>query len=276
MVEAATMIGKRQSRSSDDGGRLFRPARALLLMLLAVLIGGTAVWGVRKLQDPELLPLKVVRIDGGFQHLKREDVQRVLEPHLRRGFFAIDVAAIRTSAEDLPWVDRVSVRLVWPDTLRLSVTEQVPLARWQEGRLLNVRGQVFRPPATEIPPGLPVFAGPEGSELEIVGRYRDLNARLDSLGMAVQQITLDARRAWTLKTDNGLVVRLGKKDIEMRLARFFRIYPLLQRKQLQLQEVDLRYTNGFAIRKKADNGEGASPKVGMGWRTPVLGARGLA
>jgi cell division protein FtsQ len=263
-------------KAETDKGAVLRVRRWLLGLLFLVLMGGSAAWGVQKLQDPQLLPLKVVRIDGSFQSLKREDVQQALAPHIQAGFFAIDVAAIRTATEELPWVDQVSVRLIWPDTLQLSVTEQVPMARWQENQLLNERGEAFRPPAAQIPSGLPVFAGPDGSESLVMNRFRELNQRLDPLGLAVQKIGLDARRAWTLKMDNGLVVRLGKKDIEMRMARFFRVYPLLQRKQLQLKEVDLRYTNGFAIRKDTEKGQVASPRLGMGLVTAMSRKRGLA
>jgi cell division protein FtsQ len=266
---------KVKEKAAADKWRRIRPGRWSLLLLLVGLMVGSAAWGVQKLQDPELLPLKIVRIDGGFQRLKREDVQRVLAPHIQTGFFAIDVAAIRAATEELPWVDEVSVRLVWPDTLQLSVTEQVPLARWQQDRMLNLRGEVFQPPLAEIPQGLPVFVGPDGSESEVLSRFQELNERLAPLGLAVKKIGLDARRAWTLKMDDGLIVRLGKKDVEMRMARFFRVYPLLQRKQLQLKEVDLRYTNGFSIRKDSERGEVAAPKVGMGSGITMSCKRGL-
>lgn len=274
MTEAVKAKKTGQEAASNGPGWRRTLWRALLLLLFVGLIGGGAMWGVQKLRDPQLLPLKVVQIDGSFQHLKREDVRRVLVPHLQRGFFAIDVAAIQAAAEQLPWVDRASVRLIWPDTLRLSVTEQVPLARWRQDRLLNTRGEIFQP--AEVPSELPLFAGPDGSELEVVRRFKELNARLRPLGLVVEKIALDARRAWTLQVSNGLIVRLGKKDIEMRLARFFRIYPRLQREKLQLQEVDLRYTNGFAIRKKAAGGEDAPPKAGIGSVTTVSSKRGLA
>jgi cell division protein FtsQ len=275
MAETA-MATKTKAKVATDLGRRIRPGRLLLVLLVVVLLGGGVTWGVQKLQDPQLLPLKVVRIDGRFQRLKREDVQRVLAPHIQAGFFAIDVAAIRAATEALPWADEVSVRLIWPNTLQLAVTEQVPLARWQQDRLLNVRGEAFQPPVVEIPAGLPVFNGPDGSESEVMSRFRELNVQLDPLGLAVQKIGLDARRAWTLKMDNGLVVRLGKKDIEMRMARFFRVYPLLQRKRLRLKEVDLRYTNGFSIRKDSEKGEVAAPRLGMGLVTTMSCKRGLA
>jgi cell division protein FtsQ len=270
------MATKSKKVTTEKEERGYRYGRLLLLSLFVLLLGGGVALGVQKLQDPQLLPLKVVRIDGSFQHLKRTDVQQALAPHIQTGFFAIDVAAIRTATEALPWVDRVSVRLIWPDTLQLSVTEQAPLARWQGDRLMNLRGEIFQPAAAEIPEGLPVFSGPDGSESEVMNRFRELNARLDPLGLAVQQIGLDARRAWSLKMDNGLIVRLGKKDIETRMARFFRVYPMLQRKQLQLKEVDLRYTNGFAIRKDSEKGGVATPKLGMGTVTTMSCKRGLA
>jgi cell division protein FtsQ len=169
---------------------------------------------------------------------------------LHGGFFSIDVAAMRRAAQKLPWVDQVDVRLVWPETLQMNVTEQQPLVRWQEDSLLNIRGELFKPEASEIPAGLPDLSGPDGSEAEVVGRYRELKAELAILGLVVTKVVLDARRAWTVSTDSGLVIKLGSKDNAARLARFIRIYPALQGEQREMMQVDLRYPNGFAVQRK--------------------------
>jgi cell division protein FtsQ len=133
----------------------------------------------------------------------------------------------------------------------MNVTEQQPLVRWQEDKLLNIRGELFQPGAGEIPAGLPILSGPDGSESEVARRYRELESELAVLGLVVAKVVLDARRAWTVTTESGLVIKLGSKDGVARLARFIRIYPSLQGEQREMTQVDLRYPNGFAVQHKA-------------------------
>jgi cell division protein FtsQ len=252
---------KAETKDMEQGSGIFR---WIVLLISIPLLAGGVFLGIEKLQDPQFMPVKVVRIDGQLQRLKREDLERAVAAELHGGFFSIDVAAMRSAALELPWVDRVDVRLVWPETLQMNVTEQQPLARWQEDRLLNLRGELFQPVASEIPEGLPVLSGPDGSEIEVVGRYRELKAELAVLGLVVTKVVLDARRAWTVITDSGLVIKLGSKDSVARLARFIRIYPALQAEQREMMQVDLRYPNGFAVQHKVGRGDEATAVANEG------------
>jgi len=63
------------------------------------------------------------------------------------------------------------------------------------------------------------------------------------------QVQVSPRRAWQLKLDSGLTLELGREQIESRIGRFVAVYeravaPLAQ----QVEYVDLRYANGFAVR----------------------------
>ncbi len=219
--------------------------------MLVAFFGGGIYWSVVALTDPKLLPLKVVRTDGKFRYMQRQDLEQAVANLTRGGFLTVDVAAIRDRARSLPWVDQVSVRRVWPDSLQLWVEEQVPLSRWQKDAMLNVRGEVFRPKAGAIPSGFPRLSGPDGSEKELAKYYLAIKNRLGSLGLSINAMVMDERRAWTMRLSSGAVIRLGSKDLEDRLARFHSIYPLLQADKRQIKEVDLRYTNGFAVTWKS-------------------------
>jgi cell division protein FtsQ len=234
----------------------------LKLMAIAVVVGGGLYLGVTALMDPNFLPLKVVRTDGKFRYMQRQDLEHAVGNLSRGGFLTVDVAAIRDRAKSLPWVDKVSVRRVWPDSLQLWVEEHVPLSRWGKGAVLNVRGEVFHPKPSSIPAGLPHLFGPDGSEQELAKNYIQIKIRVASLGLKIKELAMDERRAWTVKLNSGLVVRLGNKDVEDRLARFYSIYPLLKADKRQLITVDLRYTNGVAIIwKKAASSAGRMQKT---------------
>ncbi len=220
---------------------------AVALLLFGVMVS-SAFWGVIRLQDPAVLPLKVVRIDGRFRYLDRADIVRSVGDAVQGNFFTVDVEAVRNAARQLPWVDHVSVRRRWPDMLDIKVEGQQPLARWGRKRLVNRRGEVFAPPPASIPDGLPALSGPDGSAVKVVERYQEISHRLSRLGLQVESLDLNSRQAWRLQLKGGLELKLGRSDVALRLGRFIRVYPRLGKEPgRRLKRVDLRYTNGFTV-----------------------------
>ncbi len=250
-----------QAWNPQIGGRWL-----LGVALLSSLVAG-GIWGTMKIRDPFVMPLQLVRIDGPLRHLDRRAVESAVGRVIDGNFFTVDVDRVRVSAERLPWVERVSVRRVWPGTLLLEVKEQQPLARWGGRQLVNRSGGTFTPRSEEIPSGLPLLFGPEGSSRIVVEHYLRLNPRLAAVGLELEQMQMDARLAWRMTFDDGLKLQLGSGQIEGKLDRFLRIYPRLREvPDRRLVGVDLRYTNGFAARWEVveAQSEEAEQVVGVG------------
>ena len=230
--------------------------RSVAVAALMVLVAG--LWaGWAWLRDPAHLPLRQLQIVGEFRHLDENELRQAVAPLAVGGFFSVDVDAVREAAEALPWVRRVRVRRVWPDTLRLQVVEQEAVARWGERGLLNRHGELFQPPAEDIDPRLPLLQGPEALRERVMRRYARVVARLRPLGLEVARLELNERRAWRLVLDDGLELRLGREETERRLGRFIKAWPKVFADAGRAAEhVDLRYSNGFAVRWKAAEQEG--------------------
>jgi cell division protein FtsQ len=59
---------------------------------------------------------------------------------------------------------------------------------------------------------------------------------------------MDERGAWTVELAGGQRVRLGRRDVDARLDRFFSaVLPALGAQLDRIRYFDLRYTNGFAV-----------------------------
>ena len=193
-----------------------------------------------------VFPLREVRILGDARFTAPADVEALVARDLRGNFFTLDLARARKAFEALAWVRKADLRRHWPDRLEVRLEEHVPLARWGALGLVNTQGEVF----SAIYEGeLPVFAGPAGSAKEMAIQYAYFHKSLEPLGRRPMRVSVSARRAWTLTLDGGLTLELGRGDPEDRLARFVENYPqaatLLGRR---MQHVDLRYSNGFAVR----------------------------
>jgi len=148
--------------------------------------------------------------------------------------------------QKLPWVRRATLRRDWPGRLEVDLEEHVVLARWRDSALVNTYGEVFEAATSEV---LPVFIAPEGTAAEVAQRYEAFRTALAPLGKRPVQVFVSARRAWELKLNDAAVLELGRSQMEERLQRFVRAYrPTLVQLPNRPYRIDLRYSNGFAVR----------------------------
>ncbi len=223
-------------------------ANSLLGGLMAVLVTTVIVAGSLWMMKPTTLPIKQVHIEGKFLRLDTNRMQELVSDKVRGGFFNINVAAIRNTLMALPWVKEVSVHRIWPDGLRVVVNEQTAVVKWNETGLLNDQGHYFAPEKDSFPNGLPVLEGPEDSQELLLKRLKLLK---QFYGLSVVRLRLNERRAWQFQLDSGLSVVLGRKDFESRIDRFVHVViKNMGEKLSQAREIDMRYTNGFAVRWK--------------------------
>jgi cell division protein FtsQ len=175
-------------------------------------------------------------------------VEAAIAPYLDDGFLSLNIGEVQRAVTSLPWVERAGVRRSWPAALNVSVVEERAAARWGDNGLLNVYGELFVREATHVPAELPRLDGPDGTQLQVAKRFFDLDARLQQRGLTAVSLRLDARGSWQLGLSNGVVVRLGAANVDRRAARFFTALDhLLAPVTDQIDYVDMRYTNGFAV-----------------------------
>lgn len=226
----------------DNAAALRMSANFLFALAACLLLYGTAHYVVHL----PVFPLRDIRVSGDVGHVTREQVEAVVSRELRGNFFTVDLEQARAAFEKLPWVRRVNVRRQWPDRLEFSVEEHRPIARWGSTALVSAQGEVFE---AAINATLPVLQGPEGSAQEVVSRYQAFQGELNTVGKHIVQTTLSARRAWILKLDDGMVLELGRENIESKLASFVAAYDrTVARLPQPSKYIDLRYSNGFAVR----------------------------
>jgi len=234
-------------------------ADLLILAASAALLAVAAVWLVRV----PSLPVRQVAFTEPLAHTRRLEIEQVLPATLKGNFFSINLEAVRSTLEKLPWVRKVEVRRIWPAKLEVKIEEHRPTARWGEGRgeLVNSYGEVFAAqPGDQELAALPLLSGPTGTAPEVLKHFREFVGTFQSVGERPVQLTLSPRLAWQLKLENGMLVDMGreqpKSPVGMRLQRFIEVYPeTVAKRAVRPAVVDLRYPNGFAMRA-AGEGKG--------------------
>jgi cell division protein FtsQ len=215
---------------------------------MLVVLAGLA-WTGKFLLEPANLPVNSVGIESALQRVSHDAIRTIILPHADAGFLHMDVEQVRAELEALPWVYRASVRRAWPDRLLVNIQEQQAVARWASGGLLNEKGEHFEADDAEQWTQLPLLRGPRGTEKLVMQEFRQMQQMLRPLELAIRHVSMDERRAWSIQVGEALHVGLGRTDLERRLLRFVRVYPRIVEPRLDgIESVDLRYTNGFAIR----------------------------
>ncbi|TDO12587.1 MULTISPECIES: cell division protein FtsQ/DivIB [Halomonas] len=215
------------------------------VFLLALLLGagGRALWVWLD------RPIERVSVGGELHHVSADYLRSQLAPLIQgQTWLSVDLSALRQQAREIGWLAEVRVRREWPDALRFDLVEQVPVARWNDKRLLNAEGQPFAFGSVSPPPGLPDLAGPPGSGGEVLAYHERLAALLARQGVNVGQLRLEPRGAWRFQLDSGVWVMLGRND---RPARLGRLVAAWQRElgplAAHIRYIDLRYPNGVAV-----------------------------
>lgn len=221
-----------------------------LYALAAVLLLYSVVFVVIHLP---IFPLREVKVEGELHHVTREQLQLIVGRHLRGNFFTLDLVQARNAFQKLPWVRNVSVRRRWPSSLEVTVEEHKELARWGNIALVNSYGELFHAASDSE---LPVFYGPGDGVREVAEHYATFSNLLQPTGMKVMQLALSPRRAWEIGTSTGMVIAVGRDHMDARLQKFARVYDTtLGKLGAPVAYVDLRYPNGFAVRRPGKAGE---------------------
>jgi cell division protein FtsQ len=226
----------------DDAQALRKLTHTLLGISLLLLLSGALNYALRL----PTFALRSVQLDAVPQRVDRVQLEQAVRNSLRGNFFTVDLDQARRVFEKLSWVRSVSVRRHFPWQLDVGLEEHVVLARWNGKALLNTQGEVF---SANDGGALPEFTGPQDEATEVAQSYTRFGEMLAPLGLQIAQITVSPRHAWQLRLKDGMVLELGREQMEQRLARFAAAYPQsLAAMQPTVKYVDLRYRNGFAAK----------------------------
>lgn len=251
-----TSVQVRNDKRRDSKRRSRQPLkpaavgpRTLLMSGVVVLVlGGVLLSSLETLSAFVNRPITRVRMENQWQRVDAARIRAALAPWMGRGFFSFDVTAVQRELEDLPWVGRVSVARVWPDSVALHLEEELPIARWGDSAVLNQAGQILYPGSTEGLASLPLLEGPKDSQARVTRQYRELSELLFPAGLQLDSLRLSERNSWSMRLNGGTEVNIGREKILQRVKRFVSFYQEAEDLQREaIRGVDLRYDNGVAI-----------------------------
>ena len=235
--------------------KLMNVTATLVYALFALVLLAAGAWWV--LRQP-FFPIAGIKVDGEVTHNNAVTLRANVTPQLAGNFFTVDLAKARAAFETVPWVRKAVVRREFPNKLRATLTEHVPVAHWgdeADSRLINGFGEVFDANVAEVDDDLPRLGGPPEQAGQVLGMYRVLQPLFSPYELAIDQLKLSSRGSWSVVLDSGAVLELGRgrsEEVAARTQRFLvTVAPVARqygRSVSAVEGADLRHHEGYALR----------------------------
>lgn len=193
-----------------------------------------------------------IGVEGATRHIDKNAVEQGLWTQMDAPLLDVDLQHLHETLVQQPWINEASVKRSWPAAIEVQVIEEVPVARWGDRGLLNHEGDIFWPELKAEYMALPKLNGPSHETVRIMQQYHDLSQLFSRSELRIIGLVLEARGAWNIELENGMHIIAGREDLMPRLRRFLDVYKTqLADRAGEVDEVDIRYTNGVAVRWKA-------------------------
>lgn len=227
-------------------------ATLMLLVFSSMLLAARLVYLF--LADTKRFPINTVKVLASYQFTSRQQIETILSRHLNTSFFMVPIHRLHAELKSVPWIKHVTIERIWPDSIKITLTEKRPIATWKDSLLME-DSTLLKNHIKFLKEDLPRFSGPDNQVKDVLQIYQKLSKILSAYDLHVTSLLLSDNQALELRLTNGLELRLGKRDIELRLKRFCEAYPQLMAEHTeQLTQVDLRYARGMAVRWKKPTG----------------------
>jgi cell division protein FtsQ len=226
-----------------------------MLRLFVVVSMGLSILGVMGFYGTQLTqtflnrPIASITVKGEFNHISQEQMTNAARGKIGGSFIGENISRIKMSLESMPWVDSVDLSRRWPDQLEVTVREQIPIARWGDNGFVNVRGEIVFVKNDSGLLNLSVLVGEKQNAELIMQQYSVLANTFQPHSLSISVLEKNRRGVWKLELSNGWKVVVGRGDMHKKIQR---LTFLLESNELDVNmpivSIDLRYTNGLAVR----------------------------
>ncbi|MGJ7488954.1 cell division protein FtsQ/DivIB [Variovorax sp. ZT4R33] len=237
--------------------KLMNLTATLVFALFGLVLLAAGAWWV--LRQP-FFPIAGIKVDGEVTHNNAVTLRANVAPQLAGNFFTVDLARARSAFESVPWVRKAVVRREFPNKLRATLTEHVPVAHWGDeagSKLVNGFGEVFEANVAEVDDQLPRLDGPVEQAGQVLGMYRLLSPLFQPYELSVVELGLSSRGSWHVLLDSGALIELGRgrsEEVVARTERFLRTVKQVAgqygRTVASVEGADLRHNEGYALRMR--------------------------
>jgi cell division protein FtsQ len=212
-----------------------------------IIVGGHGPAVVQAVTTGAGFAVEDVLVSGNRQ-TSEIDILQLLGLDGSTSLLGLDIAVARQALADMPWVESVEVRKVYPRAVEVVLRERQAYGIWQHGTelsLIEKSGSVIAPLRDNKFASLPLFVG---RDAETAAAAVELEfARFPDIASRVKAFVRVAGRRWDIHLDNGVVVKLPEDDVGAALAKLSRLDAEQQLLARDIAAIDMRLADRTTI-----------------------------
>ena len=219
-----------------------------LVSLHGIVVGGHGPVVMQAVTASAGFAVEDVRVSGN-QHTSEIDILQLLGLDGSTSLLGLDIAAARQALSELPWVESVEVRKVYPSTVEVVLRERQAYGIWQHGTdlsLIERSGSVIAPLRDNKFASLPLFVGRDAETA--AAAIDEEFSKWPAIASRVKDFVRVGGRRWDGHMQNGIVVRLPEENVPGALALLNRFDAEQQVLSRDVAVVDLRLPDRVAVR----------------------------
>ena len=203
--------------------------------------------------------LNGINIKGDILHSDIISIKNNIISNVSGNFYSINLVKTKQIFETTPWVSQAIVKRVYPSHIEVKLSEYKSEAIWgarEDLKLVDEKGVIFEASSEHDELDyMPQLIGPEGQGKFMLDMYKEVSNAISPLKQKLKILELNARGTWVATLESGAQIELGRGrtvDVIDRISKFAtgseQILIKLNKKPIDIEYVDLRHSEGYAIR----------------------------
>ena len=188
--------------------------------------------------------IKNIEIKGA-NRLNKKYILKIINAYKHVNIFSLNLEKIHQDIKKITWIKEGSVKIVYPDTIKIFLTEKEPIAILQnkdKNNLITKDGEIiFEKNINNFKYSLPIIIG-KNANLNIYSILEILKINKD-VADNIWSLTFVNERRWDIHFNQGLTIRLPSKNVQQAWVKFVSLHENFNILNLGLTEIDLRNSN---------------------------------
>ena len=179
---------------------------------------------------------------SGVRHIDKDDIIKIINTYNNVNIFKINTKNIYREIKNNTWIKKASIKTIYPDTIKILLTEKKPVAIWQDrfrNSLITKTGDViFEKNLDEFKSYLPIIIG-ENAHKNVHSILNVLSSNKEFF-KNIWSLTFVNQRRWDIHFNQGLTIKLPNKNVKKAWEKIVHLDQKFNILSLSLTEIDLR------------------------------------
>ena len=196
------------------------------------------------ISDSFIYPIEEVEITSTTPNYDTEKIKDIVASIQGKDLLSLDLNDIKRSIRSDDWIRDVEIKKSFPDTLEVIIIPQQPLAIYNS-KIMMMDGTVIEAPS--LPLDLPIIIDHTNDSLSSMNTMILTDKLLQKIDLDIKKVEIHDSLVKVFTSTNMLIS--DRVNYEVNLNRLVISFQDLRKLfKREIKSIDMRYSNGFAIK----------------------------